>query len=32
MAETWSTLDAAIFRRINGPLSTGVGDVVLSWR
>jgi hypothetical protein len=25
-------LDAAIFRRINGPLSTGVGDVVLSWR
>ena len=24
-------LDAAIFRRINGPLSTGVGDVVLSW-
>ncbi len=25
-------LDAAIFRRINGPLSTGVGEVVLSWR
>jgi hypothetical protein len=25
-------LDAAIFRRINGQLSTGVGEVVLSWR
>ena len=25
-------LDAAVFRRINGPLSTGVGEVVLSWR
>jgi hypothetical protein len=25
-------LDTAIFRRINGPLSTGVGEVVLSWR